>query len=82
MTQTILHIDASARREASGSRQLGDALVSRWLVQNPDGHVVVRDSVSQPLPYLDEALFSALMSAPDQHTRQQAEATARLHAGG
>lgn len=80
MSQTLLHIDASARSGDSDSRQLSAALLSRWRARHPDSRVLARDIVSQPLPHLDQTLFAAMMTAPEQHSPQQAEAAARVNA--
>lgn len=80
MSQTLLHIDASARSGDSDSRQLSAALVSRWRAQHPDRRVVQRDIVTQPLPHLDDTLFSAMMSDASAHTPQQREAADRVNA--
>ncbi len=54
MAQTLLRIDASARRGGSISRQLTDQIVEKLA---PD-HVIARD-LANPLPHVNEAWISA-----------------------
>ncbi len=54
MTHTLLHIDASARRDGSVSRQLTDQIIEKL---TPD-HVIARD-LANPLPHVNEAWISA-----------------------
>ena len=46
---TLLRIDASARFEASVSREVADAFEARWRADHPDGRVVRRDLARAPL---------------------------------
>jgi len=78
MTQTILHIDASALGDASESRRLSATFIEQWLQQHPDDKVVVRDIVDAPLPHLDGATLAALMTDAEQRDPTQAEAAARV----
>jgi FMN-dependent NADH-azoreductase len=78
MTQTVLHIDASAASAQSESRRLSALFVDRWLQHHPGDRVLLRDIVSTPLPHLDQILLDALMSSPEQHSPAQAEAAARV----
>lgn len=55
MSQTILRLDASARREGSITRDLSDRIVSRW----PDATVIRRDLAETPVPQLSEAWINA-----------------------
>lgn len=68
----ILHLDASARRDASHSRILSSALVER-LQQRHEAEVSYRD-VSSGLPYVDELLIGAYYTQPEQRNETQKEA--------
>ncbi|MGY1580953.1 FMN-dependent NADH-azoreductase [Streptomyces sp. MN13] len=52
--QTLLHLDASARRR-SFSRELGDAVAAAWRSSRPDGRYVHRDLALAPVPQIAEA---------------------------
>ncbi|MER6347968.1 FMN-dependent NADH-azoreductase [Streptomyces sp. NPDC001595] len=52
--QTLLHLDASARRR-SFSREVGDAVAAAWRTSHPDGRYVHRDLARTPVPQIDEA---------------------------
>lgn len=54
MTTTLLHLDASARRD-SISRELGGAFAESWRTANPDGRYRCRDLTADPVPFIDEA---------------------------
>jgi FMN-dependent NADH-azoreductase len=54
MTNTVLRIDASARRTGSESRKLADRIIDRL---SPDT-VITRD-LAQPVPAIDEAWLTA-----------------------
>lgn len=68
----ILHLDASARRDASHSRILSRALVEQ-LRQRHEAEVTYRD-VSSGLPYIDELLIGAYYTQPEQRSETQKEA--------
>jgi len=48
----LLHIDSSASRSESVSRELTAAIVARWREQHPDGQVIRLDLDADPLPHL------------------------------
>lgn len=73
--KTLLRIDASARRQDSISRQLGDELQARWAATNPGAQVRVRD-LSRPLPLIDEAWINASFTEPEARSAQQRETLA------
>ncbi len=70
MTQTVLHIDASARRNGSTTRQL-----TAKIVQKLRGSVIHRD-LSQALPQIDETWVNANFTPADQRTDAQRDALA------
>ncbi|MTI45469.1 FMN-dependent NADH-azoreductase [Roseibium hamelinense] len=57
-TAKILKIDASARKQGSVTRQLGNELVTKLLEQNPDAKILSRD-VASGLPVIDEEWVGA-----------------------
>jgi FMN-dependent NADH-azoreductase len=63
--KTLLRIDASARREGSYSRVLGDHYEKCWATAHPDGRVIRRDLAVDPLPHLDEATVAVLYAGGD-----------------
>jgi FMN-dependent NADH-azoreductase len=69
----ILHIDASARKGDSVTRNLSAKLVSRLAADS--GEVTYRD-VSQGLPFLDEAKIAAYFTAPEARSDEDREAIA------
>jgi FMN-dependent NADH-azoreductase len=70
-TKTLLQINTSLSGELGASTQLGDALVQRWLRQNPGGRVIRRDLAAQPLPHLDGARFGAFSTPAAERSPQQ-----------
>lgn len=66
MTRTILHIDASARREGSTSRDLSDRIVKHLEA----GRIIRRD-LAVPLPLLTEDWINANFTATDQRDAVQ-----------
>ncbi len=75
MTQ-ILHIDASARGEASHSRKLSGELVQALKTAHPDATVTYRDLHTMNLPFVTEEEFYAFYSDPAQRTEAQKAALA------
>ncbi len=69
--KTILQINTSLFSEAGNSSQLADTLVQNLRAHHADSRVVVRDLARQPLPHLDAARFTALISRPEQRTPEQ-----------
>ena len=54
----LLHLDSSIQADASASRQLTRALVSRWQAEHPGGEVVYRDLAAEALPHLSGAALA------------------------
>lgn len=67
---TILQIDASARKAGSVTRELTQSLVTRLLDKSSEAKVISRD-VSQGLPFLDEDWVGATFSDPAERTAEQ-----------
>ncbi len=66
MTKTILHIDASARREGSATRDLSDRIVKHLNA----GRIIRRD-LATPLPLLTEDWINANFTPADQRDEVQ-----------
>ncbi|MDA7964806.1 NAD(P)H-dependent oxidoreductase [Ruegeria sp.] len=66
MTKTILHIDASARREGSATRELSDRIV-----QHLNAEAVIRRDLAAPLPLLTEDWINANFTPADQRSDAQ-----------
>lgn len=71
MTQTVLHIDASARRRDSISRDLS----ARVVAQLAPEHVIRRD-LAQPLPQITEHWVAATFTPADARSDAQRETLA------
>ena len=67
----ILHLDASARGEASHSRQISGEFVEAWLQAHPGDTVTYRDLGHQPIPHVTEAFIHAMYTPADRLTPQQ-----------
>ncbi|WP_399887196.1 FMN-dependent NADH-azoreductase [Streptomyces sp. BBFR51] len=67
----LLHIDSSARGEASVSRQVAQSFRDQW-----QGPVVHRDLAAAPVPHLTAAGVTARDIDPARHTPEQAKAQA------
>ncbi len=66
MTKTILHIDASARRKGSATRELSDRIVKHLNA----GRIIRRD-LATPLPLLTEDWIAANFTPADQRDEVQ-----------
>ncbi len=67
MTQTILHIDASARNAGSVTRDLSQRVVDAF----PGATILRRDLAEVHLPQLDETWVGATFTPPDQRSADQ-----------
>ncbi|WP_299968077.1 NAD(P)H-dependent oxidoreductase [uncultured Roseobacter sp.] len=70
MTQTILHLDASARTTGSTTRAL-----TRDIVEKLGGAVIRRD-LTHPIPQIDEAWIDANLTPEDRRDAAQRETLA------
>jgi len=66
----ILRIDASARREHSITRKLGDEVLRRLVQEHPEADVTVRD-LADPVDFIDEQWVSANLTDPAARDAQQ-----------
>ncbi|GAB5434274.1 MAG: NAD(P)H-dependent oxidoreductase [Epibacterium sp.] len=71
MTQTVLHIDSSARKTGSTSRDLTAQVVARL-----GAETVLHRDLSIPLPLLDETWIGANFTAPEERTESQKDVLA------
>lgn len=62
---TVLRVDASPMLARSYSRALGDAFVEAFRARFPDGGLLERDLVRDPLPAIDAATIAAFFAPPD-----------------
>lgn len=67
---TILQVNASARKTGSVTRELTETLVTRLLEKSPQAKVISRD-VSQGLPFLDEDWVGANFTDPAERSAEQ-----------
>lgn len=72
MTRTVLHIDASARFEASVSRKLSARVVEKLGAER----VIRRDLAAEPIPDVSEDWTSGAYIAPEERTVEQKTALA------
>jgi FMN-dependent NADH-azoreductase len=75
MTKTVLHIDSSARRAGSVSRDLTAQIVERLGAAE-----VIRRDLATPLPLLDETWINANFTPADQRSDEQAKLLAQSDA--
>ena len=70
MTQTVLHLDSSARTDGSTTRDLTSRIVGKLA-----GNVIRRD-LTQALPQIDDTWVNSNFTAADERTEAQADALA------
>jgi len=63
--RTLLRLDASSQTGQSHSRSLADYYEARWRERHPDGNVLKRDLVRDPIPHLDEATIAVFYAGGD-----------------
>lgn len=73
---TLLRLDASARRDGSLSRTLGDHFVAQWQRHNPAGSIVVRDLALEPIEAIRQTTIAAFYTPAEKFTSETREATA------
>ena len=70
MTTKVLRIDASARRQASVSRDLVSKIINRI----EGAQVITRDVARDPIPQIDETWVNANFTPAEDRSKTQAEA--------
>ncbi|HEX7035724.1 MAG TPA: NAD(P)H-dependent oxidoreductase [Pseudomonadales bacterium] len=73
--RSILHLDASHRRQGSVSRGLSQLLVDELLARHPAARIVRRDLASG-MPLVDDAWIEASFTPADQRSNAQRRALA------
>ncbi len=66
MTETVLHIDSSARLAGSISRDLTADIIAR----NPGANVITRDLGVTPVPQITEAWVGASFTPPEERSAE------------
>ena len=69
----ILYVTASARGEASHSRQISGEFLKAWLQAHPDDTVTVRDLGHESLPHVTEEFIGAMYAPAEARTPAQKE---------
>ena len=67
---TILHVNASARSEASMSRRLSSELVERLIKQNPDAEIISRETVHD-VDFLTQTWVEGTFTEVEMRTPEQ-----------
>lgn len=62
---TILHLDASARRSRSISRDLSRMFIEAWLATRRNDRVIYRDLALDPPPHVSEDWIAAAFTPPE-----------------
>ncbi|KHD08035.1 hypothetical protein PN36_08145 [Candidatus Thiomargarita nelsonii] len=58
----LLRIDASSRIKHSHSRQMADYFQKKWLANNPNDEIILRDIIKNPLPHLTDETIAGFYS--------------------
>lgn len=74
--QTILVLNASARRRGSLTRSLSDKFVSHWKRLQPQDEEIHRDLGADPPPMLSEAWMAACFTPDEQQTAEHRQVLA------
>jgi len=71
---TLLYIQTSLSGNEGQSAQLAERYIGQWQQQNPQGEVVVRDVIAEPVPHLDAERMAVLrgMAGDSLNPQQQA----------
>jgi FMN-dependent NADH-azoreductase len=67
----ILHLDSSARGDASHSRQISREFVQAWLRAYPGDTVTYRDLGHQTIPFVTEEFITAMYTPAEARTPEQ-----------
>jgi FMN-dependent NADH-azoreductase len=69
--KTLLVLKSSLHSVDGESSRLADAFVASWKAREPDGHVIVRDLATAPVPHLTAERFGAFLAKPEARTAEQ-----------
>lgn len=67
----LLHLDASARKDRSISRALGETFKEQWLSKNPTDKFIYRDIGSTPPGFVSEDWIAAAFTSESERTDEQ-----------
>ena len=70
---TLLVVMASPRGNFSVSRNLTQAFVEKWMLENVGGEVVERDLSIINLPYMNQPWVEASLTPTEKHTKEMKE---------
>ncbi len=62
---SLLRLDASSRFNGSHSRALADAFEAAWSARFPDGKILGRDLVADPIGHIHEATIAGFYTPPE-----------------
>lgn len=68
---TLLHVKSSIFGEEGKSSKLAAEFIEQWRRFNPQGEIIVRDLVEEPLPLLDGFVVGALMIPDTERSAAQ-----------
>ncbi len=71
----LLRIDASSRIEHSESRKIADQFQQQWQKSNPDGSVIIRDIIKQPIPHIQQKTIEGFYTPSENFTPELQDAT-------
>ena len=72
----LLHVDSSAFSAGSVSKEIAETFRTSWDATHPQGVVTHRDLGLNPVPAIVEAAVTATFTPAEQHTAEQAAASA------
>lgn len=73
--KTLLYVKSSVFGDEGQSSKLAARMIERWLADNPEGQVIERDLVKDPIPHYDMSTISALSTTSEERSvNQQAQA--------
>ncbi len=77
--KTILEIQCSARKTRSLTRKLSAAYLQKWLKELPDTHVITRDLLDFPPPFVTEEWIATVFGVKEEeYNTNQKELLARI----
>ncbi len=71
----LLRIDASSRIEHSESRKIADQFQQQWQKSNPDGSLIIRDIIKQPIPHIQQKTIEGFYTPSENFTPELQDAT-------
>ena len=72
----LLRIDASSRTEGSFSRELADSFEQAWRRRHPNGEVIRRDLIAEPIGHITSETIAAFYTPPDELSTRLRDAVA------